>query len=168
VKRGRAAAAVAFVVAGACACGHHVSTCDDDLAGVYTEDDGQRWMLLDNGASLEGYPLFDDFRRGSAVARGGVNPPTLPPERGREGPLWIEVAPRAIDVLRPRLAGDVRRRYTRYPGGDACTTRAPARITACVDDQLELVLGDPAPPSRFAPCAQPVVDSHVVRWRLQP
>jgi hypothetical protein len=139
-------AVVAACCMAAAACGHHVRSCEDDLAGVYADDDGRRWMILDDGASLEGYPLFDDFHRGSG----------------------LEVAPRAIDFYRPELAGEVHRRYTRDPGGDTCTTRAPVRVTACADDQLELVLGDPAPPVRFAPCAQPAADSRAARWRLQP
>jgi hypothetical protein len=140
----RVAVAVALAAA---ACGrHHITSCDDDLGGVYADDDDRRWMILDDGASLEGYPLFDDFHGGSG----------------------LEVAPRALDLYRPKLVGEVRRRYTRYPGGDACTTRAPVRVTACADDELELVLGDPAPPVRFAPCAQPVADSRAERWRLQP
>ena len=46
-----------------------VTTCDDDLHGVWvSEAHGQRWMMLDNGPTLEAYPLFDDHILGGRRA----------------------------------------------------------------------------------------------------
>lgn len=88
------------------ACGHggsRIPSCADDLHGVYVTPAGQRWMMLDNGATLEAYPMFDD---GSGSA-----------------------APRLVDLTRgDKLAGAMERRF-----GDACTGRAPFHVVACKD-----------------------------------
>lgn len=95
-----------------------------------TEGTGARWMLLDQGKSLEVYPLFDD----SAPSPG------------------LETAPRVIDLSRTdgELRGEVKRRYMR--GADACVRKLPVHVTACTGDTLELVFADPVPPLTFAPC----------------
>lgn len=116
-----------------------VATCGDNLHGVWVTPRGQRWMFIDNGGTLEGYPLFDD-----SVPDG---------------------APRVMDLSRgEQLAGDIKRRYMR--GADVCDARAPVRITACKDDQLQLVLADVTSPLSFAPCAfgQPH-PSRVETWK---
>jgi hypothetical protein len=98
-------------------------------------------MILDNRATLEVYPLFDDSVPGGA--------------------------PRVFDLRRGgQLAGDVTRRYLR--GGDHCEARAPLRVTACANDELRLVLSDPEPPLQFAPCAWGApAPSRVERWRRE-
>lgn len=100
----------------------------DDLRGVWrVEGSGARWMLLDHGDTLEGYPLFPD------------------------GVAELEGAPRVIDLARGSdLRGEVKRRYMR--GADACVATSPARVTACTGAALELVLADPGPPLTFSPC----------------
>ena len=139
-RRRRSAVAVALLVAlAACHRRAPIASCDDDLGGVYADPSGARWMILDERASLEAYPLFDDFH---------------------PGPPW-QLAPRAIDLYRSRrggsIDGDVRRRYT-GAAGSGCVAKAPAHITACGDDRLELVLADPAP------CDEPAAETHVERW----
>jgi hypothetical protein len=130
----RALALAALAVAGACDRTEPIASCTDDLRGVYAVT-GARWMVLDHRTTLEAYPLFDD-------AAG----------RRADG---VEIAPRVLDLRRDgrTLAGSVRRRYLR--GTDVCTARAPARVTRCAGDTLELVLGDPLPPLGFSPCAWP-------------
>jgi hypothetical protein len=135
----RGLAAMMVIAASACDRRAPVASCDDSLHGVWITPRGERWMMLDSGATLEGYPLFDD-----AVPDG---------------------APRVIDLARgDKLAGEVKRRYMRR--ADACLARAPIRVTACGDDQLELVLADPPVPLRLSPCAWSMTAaSRVERWR---
>jgi hypothetical protein len=83
-------------------------------------------MMLDNGATLEAYPMFDD----------GVP----------------EGAPRVIDVSRAdKLAGSIKRRYMRGP--DACEAQAPIRFAKCKDNALQVVLTDVIAPLEYVPCA---------------
>ena len=112
------------------ACGgkDQITSCSADLGGAWTSEAGERWMILDNGSALEIYPLFDDTK--------------LPG-------VALEVGPRAIDLARD--AGDVKRRFG--SAGVTCTAKAPAHLTSCAADTLELVLADPAPPIAFSPCA---------------
>jgi hypothetical protein len=101
------------------ACGDHrsITSCASDLHGVYVTPAGQTWMMLDNRATLEAYPMFDD---GSGSA-----------------------APRLIDLSRvsggDKLDGTMQRRY-----GDACTGRAPFHVVACTPDGLDVVYAEPA------------------------
>ncbi|MDX2086393.1 MAG: hypothetical protein SFX73_01030 [Kofleriaceae bacterium] len=125
----RAAALAALFATAACSSAGP-ATCDD-LRGVWrTEGSGARWMILDQGRSLEGYPLFDD----SAPVPG------------------LETAPRVLDLVRDDgdLRGEIKRRFMR--GADVCLAKVPARVTACTGTTLELVLADPVPPLSFAPC----------------
>lgn len=96
------------------ACDHHsVTSCRDDLQAVYTTPAGERWMLLDEGKVLEGYPMFDDSS-GSA-------------------------APRLVDLMRAdKLDGEMQRRF-----GDACTGKAPFHVVACSSDGLDVVYAVP-------------------------
>ena len=92
------------------AAGARIASCDDDLRGVYVAD-GERWMVLDSGATLEAYPLFPD---------GGA-------------PGELVVAPRVIDLERPAdpnrragnagLAGTLGRRYMRR--AERCDAQVP-------------------------------------------
>jgi hypothetical protein len=104
------------------ACGHPDRlTCADDLRGVYDTPARQRWMLLDNGATLEAYPMFDDST-GTA-------------------------APRAIDLERAdSLAGTMMRRY-----GDACVGKSPFHVVACTANGLDVVYADPLSCTTAAP-----------------
>jgi hypothetical protein len=127
------------------ACGHpSATTCSDDLRGVYVTPAGQRWHLLDNGLTLEAFPMFDDSK----------------------GPADLVTAPRAIDLTRAgdRLDGSISRRFMRR--ADACTGRAPFHVTACTADGLEVVAGDVAPPLSLAPCTPaPPLPSRAEHWR---
>jgi hypothetical protein len=143
------AAALALGALGACSRAP-LTSCDDDLRGVYTDGD-QRWMLLDDGATLTAYPLFPD----------GAPPP---------GPPDAIAAPRTIALTRsparaPRvLAGTLRRRYMQR--ADRCDAELAVHITRCSGDELELVLADPSPPLAFAPCRWPrPAPARVARWR---
>jgi hypothetical protein len=118
-----------------------LQSCNEPLHGVWRTATGARWMVLDRGATLEAFPLFDD-----GVAGG---------------------APRAMDLKRAhKLAGEVVRRYMQ--GGASCESRAAARITSCRGSELELVLADPQPPLSYEPCAwgQPA-PSRVERWHRE-
>ncbi|HEX4421373.1 MAG TPA: hypothetical protein VH165_25835 [Kofleriaceae bacterium] len=145
-----------------------ITSCDDDLRGVYTADPAgaERWMVLDDGATLEAYPLFPD-----------TGAPGSPGSLRR-----LEIAPRVIDLKRPSatrpagsadaptapaaLAGTVSRRYMLR--ADRCDASAPIHVTRCAGDTLDLVLADPSPPLGFAPCSWPSpAPSHVVHWRRE-
>lgn len=124
------------VLASACGGRAAIDSCDGDLGGRYANG-AERWMILDHGASLEAFPLFDDT-----------------PEQ-RE----LEIGPRVIDLARKSgaVTGSVRRRYMR--GAQVCVARATARITACAGDGLDIVLTDPASPLEWEPCTWPRLDS---------
>ena len=146
---------VALLVA---ACRHPAATtCADDLQGVYTTPAGERWHLLDNGPTLEAYPMFDDSH-GSANLAGSVGLGS--------GSAGLVVAPRVIDLTRTpdRLEGTISRRYMR--GADACTGRAPFHVTGCTAGGLDVVAGDVAPPLALAPCTPaPPLPSRAEHWR---
>jgi hypothetical protein len=120
----RGAAAILVVVC-ACDAREPIDRCDANLTGSYATPAGT-WMLLDNGKSLEGYPLFDD-----KVPDG---------------------APRLVDLARTdgKVGGDLKRRFMRR--ADACESRVPFHVTACKADTLQIVLGDVTPPLTYAPC----------------
>jgi len=171
MKRG-----VVLVIA-ACSRREPIASCDDDLQGVYAAE-GERWMVLDHGATLEAYPLFPDG--------GGPGP-------AGALPAGVVVAPRVIDVQRspgspgsaassaagplpsadPQRAtrsappaGTLRRRYMRRD--ERCEAHVPVHLTRCAGDTLELVLADPSPPLAYAPCTWPLPGpSRVVRWRRE-
>lgn len=142
----RSAIALAIALSiGACHRPTPVTTCTDDLSGVWRSEAGARWMILDSGAALEAYPLFDDTRPANA-------------------PTDLEIGARVIDLA--RTDGEVKRRYLR--AGDECLAPAPAHLVTCRDDTLEIVLADPAPPISFAPCrAGRPEPSHRERWRRE-
>ncbi len=141
------------------ACGHpSAATCKDDLQGVYTTPAGERWHLLDNGPTLEAYPMFDDAHGSAAVAAGSADLVT--------GSADLVLAPRVIDLMRTPagLEGSISRRFMRR--ADACTGRAPFHVTACTADGLEVVAGDVAPPLALAPCTPaPPLPSRAEHWR---
>jgi hypothetical protein len=143
------AAALAAVSLAACSHGASIASCDDDLGGTWRSESGERWMILDNRATLEAYTLFDD---------------THP----RSAPAGIEIGPRVIDLARATgsLAGDVKRRHGQ--SGTVCIARAPVHVTSCADDTLELVLADPTPPIAYAPCGWGRPEpSRRERWRRE-
>ncbi len=138
--------ATALAVLGACSRPAPPPSCDDDLAGTWRSEGGERWMILESGA-LEIYPLFDDTRRAGA-------------------PAELELGPRTIDLTRRAKAadGEVRRRYMR--AGEVCIAKAPAHLVACTRDTLELVVADPPPPIAFGLCTWSSPEpSHRERWR---
>lgn len=126
------------------ACGHHgAASCADDLGGVYVTPAGARWQLLDNGPTLEAFPMF--------------------PDGGGSGDLVS--APRAIDLTRTgdRLEGSISRRFMRR--AESCTGRAPFHVTACKDG-LDVVAGDVGPPLVLTPCTPaPPLPSRAEHWR---
>lgn len=145
-------AIAAALVASLAACGRRdpLTSCTDDLRGVYVIDDrprAERWMILDHRTTLEAYPLFDDVP---------------------EVPAGHEIAPRVIDLERTPegLSGQVRRRYMQ--GAVRCEARVPVHVTACAGDTLDLVLADPVAPLGYEPCTWPRRDSsRRERWRRE-
>jgi len=127
----KAAALAACLCVG---CSHHesIASCDDDLGGVWRSESGERWMMLDNGATLEAYTLFED---------------THP----RLAPTGVEIGPRVLDLTRDAKAGELKRRYGE--SGAVCIAAAPVHVTSCAGDTLEMVLTEPTPPIAFRPCA---------------
>ena len=139
----RAVHAAMYVAACATACDRRapIESCEENLHGVYATPAGQRWMLLDNGPTLEAFPLFDD-----SVPDG---------------------APRVIDVRREgKLAGEMKRRFMQR--GAICEARASVTITACKADTLQVVLADVTSPLAYQPCSwgQPV-PSGVEVWHRE-
>ncbi len=138
---------LSLIVLAIAACGRDAGlrTCDDSIAGVWSHDH-ERWMMLDNGATLEAYPMFDDATGSGEVVS----------------------APRVIDLKRHdgQLDGAVMRRTMHR--GDVCEARAPIHVTACHDHVLELGAGDADSPLGFAPCTwQPPAPPHVERWQRE-
>ena len=144
--------AVSVALAAAACRSPTIGSCDDDLRGVYAAAPiggagTERWMILDNGDSLEAYPLFPDL---------------APPG------LATEVAPRMIQLTRASgaIAGQLHRRFMQH--AIACEATAPLHLTRCAGDTLELVAGDPSPPLTFAPCTWPPASpSRAFRWRRE-
>jgi hypothetical protein len=148
-------AALLFALA-ACSRRAELTSCDDDLRGVYRNGD-ERWMILDKDARLEAYPLFPDA----------------------DGPAELVTAPRKIEFTRSpdaaaasratdpgTLSGTLHRRYMR--GAASCDARIAIHVTRCVGDTLDLVLADPSPPIGFAPCAWPgPAPSRLVHWQRE-
>ena len=124
----------ALALVAACSSRARVATCDDDLSGVWRGEAGT-WMIIDDHATLEAYPLFDD----------------VPPQRATPSERAVVVAPRLVDLRRlPAISGEVHRRYMQ--GSAACEAKAPIHVLSCTDAALEVVLADPAAPAGFAPC----------------
>jgi hypothetical protein len=131
------------------ACGQPAaSSCADDLHGVYAAG-GERWMVLDNGATLEAYPLFPDAA----------------------GPPELVVAPRVIELARVRrqagveIDGTVRRRYMRR--AEPCDAQLPVHVIRCAGG-LEIELAEPSPPLAFSPCSWPPQPApRTVRWQRE-
>jgi hypothetical protein len=135
-------AAAVISLHGACARRAPVTSCDDDLHGVWIGGGGARWMMLDNSATLEAYPMFDDSVPGGA--------------------------PRVIDLRRgEKLQGNVKRRF--MAGPTVCEATAPIRIAKCKADGLQIVVADPQPPLALAPeCRWPSpAPSRVEHWRRE-
>jgi len=170
----------------ACSRREPITSCDDDLRGVYAAGD-ERWMLLDRGDVLEAYPLFPDGMPvdPASAPRGGRGAGTgSSAEAPGGGPAEVIVAPRVIEfrsspagsgpgsgasglpARKAPLEGTLRRRYMR--GAERCDAHVPVHITRCAGDLLELVLSDPAPPLAYAPCTwSRLGPSRLVRWRRE-
>ncbi len=134
--------ALALLALVACHRREPITTCDQDLRGLYAVD-GKRWNIIEGLEGYEIYPLFEDV----PIASG------------------FELGPRVIDIG-DGLTGHVHRWYMR--GAARCTSSVPVAITRCADDTLELVVTDPVPPLAFSPCQWPHPEpSHVERWRRE-
>jgi len=139
------------VLGAACSRREPITSCNERLEGTWKSDrDGERWMILDRGSSLELYGLFPDGH--------------VPGAEPKEGPGFtsgpsIETAPRVIDLTRTPsgLSGDVKRRFMQR--GTSCIAKASATVTSCANDVIELVLSDPPVPAGFEPCSFPRPDS---------
>lgn len=98
-------------------------------------------MILDNGTTLEVYPLFDD-----AVPGG---------------------APRVIDLARSdKLGGQLKRRYMQRE--KTCDARATVSVTQCNGDTLQVVRGEVAAPLTYSPCSWgQSLPAQVENWRRE-
>lgn len=139
---------VVLLAAAACSRRAPLASCGDDLRGVYRDGD-QRWMILDDDATLQAYPLFPDT----------------------DGPADLVTAPRELELTRPgdsagTLAGTLHRRYMR--GSASCDARIAIHVTRCTGDTLDLVLADPSPPLALSPCSWPrPAPSRLVHWQRE-
>jgi hypothetical protein len=165
--------AVAVAAFAACDRRAPIASCDDDLRGVYVGG-SERWMLLDNGPTLEAYPLFPD---GSIADDLVVAPRVIDLERaGRLGdsrPGDSHPGDSHPDDSRPRepassatLRGTLHQRFMRR--AERCDAHVPVEVARCAGDTLELVLADPSLPIGFAPCvwAGPG-PSRIARWQRE-
>lgn len=142
------ALAIALGAVAACDRRAPIASCDDDLRGVYVAGD-ERWMILDNGPTLEAYALFPD------------------------GSITDEVvaAPKVIDLERGNptgggVRGTLHQRFMRH--AERCEASVAIEVTRCAGDMLELVLADPSPPIGFAPCAWAQAGpSRIARWHRE-
>ena len=113
-----------------------IATCADSLQGVWRDEQGREWSILDHGPTLEIYPVFAD----------GAPPGT---------PLDVEVAPRVIDLTRNgyEVKGRLHRRFMR--GSKECEPGLPVWIGYCRGNTINLELAEPPVPSNFDPCELP-------------
>ena len=128
------------------ACRDRVTTCADDLHGVWRAPDGAHWMIVDEGPVLEGYPLFADSPQSSDHE--------------------LVAAPRALDLTRVKLGltGSFVRRFEKRSSN--CEARSTVHVESCHDDTLELVTGELPQPIAVAPCRWSVAaPSHIERWQ---
>lgn len=113
--------------------------CPGSLSGLWRVEGAvgaaPTWAILDLGARAEVYAAFDD----AALTPASGEPPT-------------ERAPRHLELVRVHsgLVGHVDRRIAR--GQERCAQRAPARISSCAGDSLELTLGRLPEPGRVVLC----------------
>ena len=137
-----------LLVLAACHRQSPIASCEDDLHGVYVTPANTRWMILDNGETLEAYPMFTDS--------------------GDSGAPDVVSAPRRLDLSRTSdgLVGTLHRRYMRR--ADTCDARTQIHVTACSDNALQLVLADPQAPLTLAPCTWPAAQpARVERWQRE-
>lgn len=114
-----------------------VTSCNDDLHGVWVTEN-RRWMLLDNGATVEAYPLFD----------AGSPPPVIDLRRGEH------------------FTGELKQRFMQ--GSAECVGTAPVRIAKCKSNTLNIVIGEVSPPLAYAPCQWPKPnESQLEHWQRE-
>lgn len=142
-------AAAAIAVAACRPAPPALTSCADDLGGVWRVDGGdtitpsgepRRYHVVELGRAIEIYPMFDD----SLLAADDRKATTADA---------LIVAPAAFDLTRAgdALAGTQARRFAR--GADACTLRTPARLHGCAADRATLELTPPSPPADWTRCA---------------
>jgi len=163
----------------ACSRRAELTSCDDDLRGVYVAGD-ERWMILDNGDTLEAYPLFPDspgpdphgpIPAGVIVAPRVIDFQRAPADPGAAGPGSMASSPQQseeppLPAGRVGLVGTLRRRYMRR--AEHCDAHLPVHVMRCAGDTIELVLADPSPPLEYSPCAWSRPEpSRLVRWRRE-
>ena len=139
----RAAAAVALFAA--CGRAPRLTSCADDLGGVWRGDGSARWVIEDRGATLQVFPLFDDAPPGEIVT----------------APRWMALRRDGASV-----GGELRRRFMQR--ADACEARTDVHVTRCEDNSVSLVLTDPPAPLSFSPCHFPPRPlAHLEHWRRE-
>ena len=187
----RAGHAALLLALAACSRRAPLTSCDDDLRGVYHSGD-ERWMILDKNATLEAYPLFPDadgptdlvtaprkieLTRAPAGAPSSTASPAsraadaVAAAASRQGDAVA--AHRATDAADASgatsagtISGILHRRYMR--GDASCVARIAVHVTRCAGDSLDVVLADPSPPLGFAPCAWPrPAPSRLVHWQRE-
>jgi hypothetical protein len=124
-------------------CRSQIDSCAQNVDGEYADGD-RHWMIIDQSPAIKIYPLFPDVPRSE-----------------------LEVAPRFIELTRgDRIDGFVNRRYMK--GSQQCVVQAPAHLTACHDDVLEIVVSDPGPPTDFEKCTSIAGTSKREVWLRMP
>jgi hypothetical protein len=189
----RARHAALLLALAACSRRAPLTSCDDELRGVYRNGD-ERWMILDKETTLEAYPLFPDVdgpadmvtaprkimltRRATDPAAASRATDAAAASRSTDAVAASRAADavaasRSTDAAADNratnagmLSGIVHRRYMR--GAASCDARIAVHVTRCAGNTLELVLADPLPPIGFAPCAWPQpAPSHLVHWQRE-
>ena len=127
-----------------------LDSCADELGGVWRVDDvaaavtpsgePRRYHVVELGARVEIYPMFDD----SVVAPG---------DRKETTPDAVIAAPATFELSRAgdALYGAQTRRFAR--GAATCLVHTPARLTACHDRSARLELTPIDPPVDWTTCA---------------
>lgn len=103
----RAGHAALLLAVAACSRRAPLTSCDDDLRGVYRNGD-ERWMILDKSATLEAYPLFPDA----------------------DGPAELVTAPRKIVLTRSPAGAPSATASPASRTTDAVASRATDAATA--------------------------------------
>jgi hypothetical protein len=176
----RAGHAALLLAVAACSRRAPLTSCDDDLRGVYRNGD-ERWMILDKNATVEAYPLFPDadgpadlvtaprkieLTRSSAGAPSSTAGPASHATDAAAAGRSTDATTASRAPGAGTIAGTLHRRYMR--GAARCDARIAIHVTRCAGDTLDLVLADPSPPIGFAPCAWPgPAPSRLVHWQRE-
>ncbi len=103
-----------------------LESCAQPLGGVWQDGDGRQYHLLDQGPTLELYPIFPS-----------PPPPGASTTAGVYSALVYDFTRHPSD---PELTGE-RSQWLTTPTGDRLRLKMPARIRSCRDQSLALLTG---------------------------